>query len=556
MALRHKAISPALAARAIRQARDTQASLVDLLLSEVSEVAVLKGLAAELGIRLYDLYSTSSDFSVDEKVLARADINFLRRFVALPLVDRQGAIVIAAANPTDVEMIDYLRARFPAGFSLVLSPRQQLVDKLAYFAADVDFGAPAQAASAPTPVAAAVREAVQAKTPIQEWVDSTLSRAVADGASDIHMLFQADKSLLLRFRVDGMLISQRVPAGLRPIEAIGTVLARCPTMDPANLKEPQDGTFTFDAAGRQVDARVAMLPQLHGPTVVIRLLDSLNLGARLESLGFFEEQVRNLRSVTDSNQGTCVVVGPTGSGKTTTLYAMLREVNAQERCVLTVEDPVEYRLPYVGQTEVRHRLGDRSLTFAKALRSILRLDPDVILVGEIRDNETAEVAMQAAITGHLVLSTLHANSALSAYPRLSNMGVPSYLVSEAVTTVVSQRLVRRLHECARPVTPAPFEVERLMELGLPELTQANEPVGCPGCKGSGYRGRIAVAEVLEPTSLLKSLIIKDAGQDVLTEAALEEGFTPIIVDAFRHVQKGSTSVAELVRVLGSTGDGQ
>jgi type II secretory ATPase GspE/PulE/Tfp pilus assembly ATPase PilB-like protein len=275
----------------------------------------------------------------------------------------------------------------------------------------------------------------------------------------------------------------------------------------------------------------------------------LAIRTRLDDMGFSTAHLGVLREVMQRSQGTVLAVGPTGSGKSTTLYALLREVNAGEKNVLTVENPVEYRLPMIGQTEVRPGLGTRSMTFPRALRTILRLDPDVILVGEIRDDETAEVAMQAAITGHLVLSTLHANSALAAFPRLVNMGLPAYLVAEAISVVISQRLLRRVHECARVEEPTPEEVASLTSLGLPVPESVAHPVGCGGCSGSGYRGRVAAVEVLEPSPELRSLIVAQAPIGQLIEVADRQGFVPIISDGLRHVTAGRSTVSEMTRVL-------
>lgn len=551
LALRHESVDAATAAHLIRQARsDDQKTLAALLSATVREEVILRGVAKALGIRFYDMYATTSEFAFDEQVFEQADGNFLRRFSALPLVDKQGRVVIAVCNPGDVEMIDYLRSRY-RNFSLVLSPRSQVQNKLAYYAsADLALPSLQNLPAAPsTPSGPTIAAAAVQKSPMQEWLDAVLNRAVSEGASDVHFLFNADKTLLLRFRVDGVLRPQRVPPQIRPIEAAGAILSRCETMDSANFREPQDGTFSFEAAGRPVDARVAMLPQSYGPTIVIRLLDSLNIRSRLDDMGFSPAHLQLMRTAIKSSQGTVLAVGPTGSGKSTTLYALLREINAAEKNVLTVENPVEYRLPMIGQTEIREGLGDRSLTFARALRSILRLDPDVILVGEIRDEETAEVAMQAAITGHLVLSSLHASSALGSYPRLSNMGLPPYLASEALSLIVSQRLLRRLHECAQPGAPAKEDVFALERLGLAVPDRVRHPVGCGGCNNSGYRGRIAAVELLVPSQEFRALATMGATSAALREQAEKDGFASIQLDGLRHVREGRTSVTEMARVL-------
>lgn len=554
----HKIMTPEKAWSVIERSRNGNQPLLGLILNAIPDHVVMKGLADALGIRYYDLYATVADYHFDATVLERADQDVLRQFSALPLLDKNNRIVVAVANPNDPELIDYLRARY-GQFQLVLSTKTQIQNRLAYYGTEVSAlssaaasASSAQQAGVATPGSAAVL--TTARSPMQEWLDSILGRAVAEGASDVHFMFNPDKSMLMRFRVDGILRQQRVPGNIRPIEIIGAIMSRC-GMDMANLREPQDGTFTFSAAGRDIDGRVAMLPQEHGPTLVVRLLDSQNMKTRLDDMGFAPEHLTALRAASHRAQGMLIVCGPTGAGKSTTLYGLVREQDSMSKAVFTVENPVEYRLPFIGQTEIRHGLGDRSLTFARALRSILRLDPDVILVGEIRDQETAEVALQAALTGHLVLTTLHANSSISAFGRLVNMGLPRYLVSEAATLVASQRLVRRLHDCARTGEPTPDET-RLIERIHPgtALEQITRPVGCPGCNGMGYRGRVAVVEVLSSTPTLRQMITEGATAEELLEQAVKDGFVSLAQDGIRHLRNGNTSVDELRRVLLSGGD--
>jgi len=534
-------------------------ALLDKLQADVPELEILRIVAKELGIRFFDLYSTTPEFEVSDDVLRKVEMNFLKRFNALPLVDGKQKVVVAAANPGDIEMVDYLRSRFPSGFALVLSSRTQIQNRLAYYSSS-EITIPGlsnqdqQRQEQLTQQSSRPREVISGRSPIQEWVEGTLSRAVSESASDVHFMINPDKSLLLRFRIDGMLLAQRIPQGIRPLEAIGAIIARCDTMDSANYKEPQDGTFTFEAAGRQIDARVAMMPQLHGPTVVIRLLDTANMGAKLDDMGFSPDNLILIRRVMALSQGTILAVGPTGAGKTTTLWGMMREVDANVKHVQTVENPVEYRLPLIGQTEIRPGLGDRSITFARALRTVLRLDPDIVLVGEIRDAETAEVTIQAAITGHLVLSTLHANSAVAAFPRIINMGVPTYLASEAIDLVISQRLLRRVHECTEFGPPSREEEAIFTQMGFPIPEMIAKPKGCPTCRGTGYRGRVAASEVLSPTRPFRDAVIKNATNAQLLDIARSTGFKTIAEDGYRHVVEGRTTPIELMRVLMTEGD--
>lgn len=551
LALEHQIIDEAGAAALIRRSRQEPArALASLLLEVTTEESILRAIAAERGIRYFDPFARSSEFTFDEQTFIKADSQMLRRFSALPLRDPQGRVVVAVANPDDLEMLDYLRSRY-SQFLLVLSPHAQIQNRLAFYvSADVQIPALQTLAnqSSTAPLTPTLRASAANRSPVQEWLDMVFERAVAEAASDVHFMIQADGTLLLRLRIDGILRQQRVPPQIRPIEAIGSVVTRCSTMDSANYREPQDGTFSFDAAGRTVDARVALLPQSYGPTVVVRLLDSLSLRTRLDAMGFSPVHLDLMRGALRSSQGTIFAVGPTGSGKSTTLYGMLREVNAAEKCVLTVEDPIEYRLPFIGQTEIRDGLGDRSITFARALRAILRLDPDVILVGEIRDRETAEVTMQAAVTGHLVLSTLHATNSLSTFNRLSNMGVAPYLVAEAASLVISQRLLRKVHDCAELVRPGRDEVALLDSLGVETPATVARPVGCLACSGSGYRGRIAAVEVFRPSADTKALLVANAPQAEVAAQASSEGFISLFQDGLRHLLAGQTTLSEVMSI--------
>ena len=528
----------------------TDSALVFKILDNTTESSILKAVAKELRIRFFDLYATDPDFLFSDKVVGKADIQFLAKYSALPMVDKNDKVVIAVANPNDIEMIDYLRMKYPEGFGLVLSSRKQIQNKLTYYSAsEIKLTPTSTNTQQQQPSAPVFRDVVTTNSPMQDWMEATLAKAVTEGASDVHFMINPDGSLLLRLRIDGILVKQSVPAALKPMEAIGAVVSRCSTMDAANYKEPQDGTFSFNVTGRAVDARVALMPQLHGPTLVIRLLDSENMGSKLDDMGFAEDHLHLMRKVLDLPQGGVVAVGPTGAGKTTTLWGMLREIDSNIKHVQTVENPVEYRLPLIGQTEIRSDLGDRSITFARALRTILRLDPDVVLVGEIRDSETAEVAIQAALTGHLVLSTLHANSAVAAYSRLTNMKVPSFLVSEAIDLVISQRLMRRVHSCAALEPPTETEALTLSDLGFRPPDLVPHIKGCPGCRGIGYRGRLAAAEILAPNKEFRAAVLRQESSGTLTRIAKDAGLRSISADALRHVRNGESTISELLRVV-------
>jgi type II secretory ATPase GspE/PulE/Tfp pilus assembly ATPase PilB-like protein len=291
-----------------------------------------------------------------------------------------------------------------------------------------------------------------------------------------------------------------------------------------------------------------MLPQVNGPSLVLRLLDSANVRRRLSDMGFSSVQLDLLRRTTASHEGMVVVSGPTGSGKTTTLYALLREASSVERKVISIEDPVEYRLPLVNQVQIRPNVA-RPLTFSRALRAVLRMDPDVILVGEIRDAETASTALDASITGHLVFTTVHARDSLSIYSRLVEIGAPAYLVAEAVTLSVAQRLVRRVHDCAVSSAPTGRDVATFDQLGLNVPDTVYHARGCDACGGSGYRGRIAVVETVVPSSNIKEMVRLQAGHEELQRQAREDGFLSLVDNAARLVADNLTTIDEVYRVV-------
>ena len=551
LTIEHKILTPKEAWEAITRSRKEAKPLVEYILSSIPDTIVVSALANAYGIKFYDLYSTKSDYVFDYLIYEKVDREILIQLSALPLKDKFGKIVVAVANPSDPELVDYLRSKF-GQFSLILSTKTQIQNRLAYYIADSSSNNKLNNNNNTqgTTNISATSTITTARSPMQEWLDGVLGRAVSEGASDVHYMFNQDKSLLMRFRIDGILRVQKVPANIKPLEIIGAIMSRC-NMDMSNQREPQDGTFTFPAAGRDIDGRVAMLPQEFGPTLVIRLLDSQNMKTKLEDMGFETSALARLRTATSKAQGLIVVCGPTGAGKSTTLYGLVREQDATTKAIFTVENPVEYRMNNIGQTEIKHGLGDKSLSFPRALRTILRLDPDVILVGEIRDQETSEVALQAALTGHLVLTTLHANSAISAYSRLINMGLPRFLVAEAVTVVVSQRLVRKIHNCAT-TTPITEDEIRLINLIDPEteVVEIKRPGSCAGCNGTGYRGRIAIAEVLESSENIRASVTDESiSLDEIINIAKKDGFKNLAQEGLRHLSLGNTSLEEIKRVL-------
>lgn len=523
---------------------------VDELRQHVGERDLVEALAAELGLAFHDFGAVDQPLRVDRGVLRRVELDTLRRNSALPMVDADGGVVAVVADPTDVDLVGLLRERYP-GLRFAIGIRREIHAAVLRAEALLEEGADPSAAAAgardrepAAPPAAAVGQ-----RPVEEWIDASLERAVAEGASDLHLLFRSSERLLARLRVDGELREIPVPGGLRGNEIVRAVLSRTGTIDPSNDREPASGSFTYHTGGRQIDVRVEMMPQEYGPTVVARLLDSQAMQVRLDDMVYDPPVLRLMRETMRRVQGSVMLAGPTGSGKTTTLYSLLRELDPRQLHIQTVEDPVEYRLPYIGQTRVRTDLGERSITFPRALRSILRLDPDVILVGECRDQVTARTTMEAAITGHLALSTVHAPSAVGVFTRLIDIGVPSYMVSEAISLAVYQRLVKRLHGCATWEPPDDAERAQARVLGVELPDRVPRPRGCASCNHTGYRGRVAVYEALQPSPRLRAAVAEQVAGEEVHRIAEADGMRTLADAGVRLVAQGLTSWEQIVAIV-------
>jgi type IV pilus assembly protein PilB len=539
---------------ALARQRETRMRLGEVLLEQgiVRPIALLRALAVQFGFDFVDL----DEVTIEPSLAQRVPEALARRHRALP-IGRDGDIVLVAmANPADVFAIDDLRTILRAPVRPVMADPDQIADAIArrrHSDAQVD---------------AAIRLAVEERTttvdprvespadtaavddaPIVRFVDLLIAKAVQERASDIHVEPSSD-GLRVRFRVDGVLRDAMFP----PKSLQAGILSRIKVMaglDIAERRLPQDGRSTANANGKVVDLRVATMPTVNGESAVLRLLQRASDLTNLSDLGFLPDQMARFEEAYRQPWGAILVTGPTGSGKTTTLYATLRRINEPTRNILTVEDPVEIRLDGVKQVQVNIKAG---LTFASALRSFLRADPDVILVGEIRDRETATIAVEASLTGHLVLSTLHTNDAASTPARLVEMGVEPYLVTSALRAVVAQRLCRRLCDrCRRPVS---VSADHARSMGVPdELVREQssvtlwKPSGCEACAQSGYRGRLAIHEVMPMTPELADLVLSRAHRDEMAATAVAQGMSPLRLDGARKVLTGATTLEELLRVI-------
>jgi type IV pilus assembly protein PilB len=530
-------------------------SLASALVEEgvASSEGIARMLAARHQLPLVDLALVG----LDEEAASQIPLHVLERIAAVPYALENGVLRVAVADPANLHGIDELRLATRHSLELGVAAREEIfiaIRKLAR--ASEAFGA--RAAVDDEEFLAAEEEDLTdleaddgvSDVPLVRLVNSILFQAAEDGASDVHFEPQED-ALVVRFRIDGVLQEmQRIPKRLMP--GVTTRLKVLAKLDIAERRKPQDGRISLNAAaaGRMLDVRVATLPTVEGESLVMRLLDKSKKPPTLEELGLSDEMRDTLSEIVKRPTGALLVTGPTGSGKSTTLFAALNQISRPEINIITVEDPVEYRLPGINQVQINARAG---LTFAAALRSILRSDPDVVMVGEIRDGETAKISIEAALTGHLVLSTLHTNDAPSALTRLNEMGVEPFLTGAAVTGVLAQRLARKLcSHCCEMYQPS---VEEMIAARVsPDRAAASDGMafyrkkGCPRCNQTGYKGRIGVYQLLAMTEDLATLAASKASREDIERAAIASGMRTLWDDGLAKVAAGLTSVEELARI--------
>ena len=480
----------------------------------------------------------------------------LERVVAIPYALAGNRLRVAIADPQNVHGIDELRLATRHQLELGVASRDDILAELTRMSraseafATAPVGAEEDALEVVDVGEEAEPDGSASDAPLVRLVNSIIFQAAEDGASDVHFEPQED-ALVVRLRIDGVLQEvQRIPKRMAP--GVTTRLKVLAKLDIAERRKPQDGRISLNAAaaGRMLDIRVATLPTVEGESVVLRLLDKSKKAPTLTDLGLSEEMQAKFKEIIQRPTGALFVTGPTGSGKTTTLYAALAEMNRPEVNIITVEDPVEYRLPGLSQMQINPKAG---LTFANALRSILRSDPDVVMVGEIRDAETAKISIEAALTGHFVLSTMHTNDAPGALTRLNEMGVEPFLTGAAVSAVLAQRLARKLcTHCSEMYTPS---VEDLLKARVsPDVAAASDGMafyrkrGCPRCNQTGYKGRIGIFQLLVMSETLERLAVSKVSREELERAALAEGTRTLWDDGLAKVAAGLTSIEELARV--------
>jgi type IV pilus assembly protein PilB len=480
----------------------------------------------------------------------------LERVVALPYALAGDVLRVAVADPGNITAIDELRLATRHSIELAVAPRDDIMIELRKLGRVTQtMGAQAAIAEEEQRVETQSGDDLEvddgiSDAPLVRLVNSVIFQAAEDGASDIHFEPQ-EEALVVRLRIDGVLHEvQRIPKRLAA--GVTTRLKVLAKLDIAERRKPQDGRISLNAAaaGRTLDIRVATLPTVEGEQIVMRLLDKSKKPPTMEELGLSEEHQQMISEIIRRPTGALLVTGPTGSGKSTTLYASLNQINRPELKVITVEDPVEYRLAGINQVQINQRAG---LTFAAALRSILRSDPDVVMVGEIRDGETAKMAIEAALTGHFVLSTLHTNDAPGAITRLNEMGVEPFLTGSAVSAVLAQRLARKLcTHCCEIYTPS---VDELIKARVsPDVAAQSDGMalyrkrGCPRCNQTGYRGRVGIYQFLLMSEQLEALAAAGATREDIERAAISEGMRTLWDDGLSKVASGLTSVEELARI--------
>jgi type IV pilus assembly protein PilB len=520
--------------------------LIDL--GYIRERDLVRALAEQVGLEFADL----TEYRIDASATALLPEVLCRRYRALPIGEEDGKLLVAMSDPANVYALDDIRTITGRDVRPVVATSNDVeqaiqrfsgvgeqVEALASEAAEAVIG---ETGTDLTQVEAAVEDA-----PIVKLVQAIMTQAVADRASDVH-IEPTERDVRVRFRVDGVL--HEVMHSPKSIQ--GGLISRLKVMGDLDIAEkriPQDGRVSLRVNNRSLDLRLATLPTVHGEKIVIRILDKTNALLQLSELGFLPQAFDSYERSFRKPYGAILVTGPTGSGKSTTLYATLNIVNSVDRHIVTVEDPVEYRLPGVNQIQVNPKAG---LTFASALRSILRADPDIILIGEIRDRETAMIAVESALTGHLVLSSLHTNDAPSAITRLIEMQVETFLVGSAIDCVVAQRLARQLCEkCKQAYRP---EWAELLEAGYPEeripdLGEFFRATGCQACSNTGYRGRIGLFEVMLMTEEIERLTVERASSETVKQVAIEQGMYTLRDDGLHKAASGLTSIEEIARVV-------
>ena len=535
--------SRAVVDRAVEQARAEGAAPEELLVKQgvITPDQLARAIAARYELEYFDLQERKPD----PNALNLIRLEDAKRFQAVPVgFESDDVVTVAMANPRDIVTLDDLKLLIRRDVRPVVASVDDIQTLIKKMSSNVELGADVVEEDE-TELEEAFGELREtaSDSPVVRLVNQILQQAIEEGASDIHFEPE-DNELKVRFRVDGVLREATTIQRKFVASAISRIKIMA-NLDIAEKRIPQDGRVSLNVDGHEIDVRVVTMPSVRGEGVVMRILDKEKALIGLDKLGMSPRNRQRFEESFKRPHGAVLVTGPTGSGKSTTLYAALNELNSPDRKIITIEDPVEYQLPGVNQLQVNNKAG---LTFAAGLRAMLRADPDVIMVGEIRDAETAQIAIESALTGHLVLSTLHTNDAPSAITRLTEMGIEPFLTASAVVCVVAQRLVRML--CVHCKERTILTVDALRAAGYHAAfdIEAYEPVGCKHCGGSGYKGRTGIHEVMLMSDEIRELTVERASSDQIRRVAIEQGMRPLREDGFEKVKQGVTSISEVARV--------
>jgi type IV pilus assembly protein PilB len=517
-------------------------------LGYLTQDQVMQAIAEFNGLQFVEL----AEMTVPASVVEQVPESVARENVIMPLSLENGQMKVVISDPTDFETVEKLRFVLNRDIQPVLAPREQIIEAINrhYGQSETESVDSMLADFTDTAIDFTETEATaggagfdDSDAPVVKLVNLVIQEAVSLRASDIHIEPFADR-IRIRYRIDGVLVERDSP----PRRLLAPILSRIKimaSMDIAEKRRPQDGRIKMNLAGKHYDLRVSMLPTNNGQSAVMRILDRGNIQVGLKDLGFAEDDFKRFQQLIKRPNGILLVTGPTGSGKTTTLYAALNELNRPDRKIITAEDPVEYYLPGVNQVEVKHQIG---LDFARIIRAMLRQAPNIILVGEIRDNETAEIAIQASLTGHLVFSTLHTNDAPSAITRLIDIGVPPFLVASSVIAIMAQRLVRLVcPKCKGPDTPAAHEIKAAgLTADVLKTATFMRGSGCAYCNHTGYRGRKGIFELMRMTNTIREMTFKrEPTQNIRRQSRLM-GMRTLLEDGIHKALRGVTTLQEVL----------
>lgn len=522
------------------QAKLPDEKLGDTLLKEgyITEQQLIEMLEFQLGVPHINIFQ----YPIEKETVQLVPQEIAKHHQVMPMKIEDNQLFVAMADPMDYYAIEELR--MTTGFQIVpaIAKKEELqrtISKYYDIQQSVDDVMDGYLPEESMEEAGITDE----DSPIVRLVNQMISNAVSQRASDIHFDPQ-EAELKIRYRIDGVLMTERT----LPRHMQNVILARLKIMANLNITEsriPQDGRIKMNVNLKPIDIRISTLPSVYGEKVVMRILDLSNALDRLDKIGFSEENETTFKNIIRNPNGIVLITGPTGSGKSSTLYAALNQLNEEQVNIITIEDPVEYQLAGINQVQVNEEIG---MTFSTGLRSILRQDPDIVMIGEIRDVETAQIAIRASLTGHLVLSTLHTNSAVAALTRLIDMGVEPFLISSSLTGVVAQRLVRRVcRDCSAAVEPSEREAEIFSQANI-QIDQIQRGKGCVSCNNTGYRGRIAIHEVLPINDEIRRLIMTSASASEIQSYVKESGILFLFDDGLQKVKQGLTTTEEILRV--------